>query len=99
MADAAKVIRGLEFCLKVACQASSGEKCPYIGSGGADGCIYEMQSDALKLLKKQEPKQVISLADSIEEMTVGYCPSCGEGIANKMSKPTKFCRYCGQAVK
>lgn len=53
----------------------------------------------LDLLKKQEPKQVISLVDSIEEMTVGYCPSCGEGIANKMSKPTKFCRYCGQAVK
>ena len=57
MADAAKVIRGLEFCLKVACTASSGEKCPYIGSECADGCIYEMQSDALKLLKEQGKKK------------------------------------------
>lgn len=56
MADAAKVIRGLEFCLKVACTASSGEKCPYIGSGGADGCIYEMQSDALKLIREQNQR-------------------------------------------
>ena len=57
MADAAKVIRGLEFCLKGACQASSGEKCPYIGSECADGCIYEMQSDAIALLKEQEARE------------------------------------------
>lgn len=68
MADAAKVIRGLEFCLKVACQASSGEKCPYIGSGGADGCIYEMQSDALKLLKERE-KEIKALRLLVEWAT------------------------------
>lgn len=69
MADAAKVIRGLEFCLKVACTASSGEKCPYIGSECADGCIYEMQSDALKLLKEQddEIKELRSIVEFWKE--------------------------------
>lgn len=56
MADAVKVIRGLEFCLKVTCTASSGEKCPYIGSECADGCIYEMQSDALQLIREQNQR-------------------------------------------
>jgi len=63
MADAVKVIRGLEFCLKVACTASSGEKCPYIGSECADGCIYEMQSDALKLLKEHGKKKFFVYSD------------------------------------
>ena len=78
MADAAKVIRGLEFCLKVACTASSGEKCPYIGSGGADGCIYEMQSDALKLLKERGKKRFF--VDSDGKITplpdVVLCKDC-----------------------
>lgn len=71
MADAAKVIRGLEFCLKVACQASSGEKCPYIGSGGADGCIYEMQSDALRLIREQN-QRIWELLIEKDEKAVKY---------------------------
>ena len=105
MADAAKVIRGLEFCLKVACTASSGEKCPYIGSGGADGCIYEMQSDALKLLKEREKKKFF--VDSDGKITplpdVVLCKDCkwyikkfeNEGRCikhdNDYHKPDWFC--------
>ena len=69
MADAVKVIRGLEFCLKVACQASSGEKCPYIGSECADGCIYEMQSDALRLIREQN-QQIWELLSEKDEKAV-----------------------------
>ena len=53
----------------------------------------------IALLKKQEPKQVIGIADSIEGMEVGYCPSCDRAIVNKKIDETKFCRFCGQAVK
>ncbi len=50
-------------------------------------------------LKEQEPKQVIGIADSIEGMEVGYCPSCDRAIVNKKIDETKFCKFCGQAVK
>ena len=103
MADAAKVIRGLEFCLKVACQASSGEKCPYIGSECADGCIYEMQSDALKLLKEQEAKPIAYTDNPYTGLPVARCPNCGKFARQfDMAIPdeeTHFCPWCGQAVK
>lgn len=59
----------------------------------------DIVGDALALLKEQEPKQVIGIADSIEGMEVGYCPSCDRGIVNKKIDETKFCKFCGQAVK
>lgn len=61
--------------------------------------VVEHCTNILTLLKEQEPKQVLSVADSVGEMEVGYCPSCRRGITNKTSDPTKFCRYCRQAVK
>ena len=64
---------------------------------------YSMLREALDmsiaLLKEQEPKQVIGIADSLEGMEVGYCPSCDRAIINKKIDETKFCRFCGQAVK
>ena len=54
--------------------------------------------DALALLKEQEPKQVVGIADSIEGMEVGYCPSCDRAIVNKKIDETKFCKFCGQRV-
>lgn len=70
------------------------EDISWLGYNETEREIIEHIKCAIKLLKEQEPKQVLSLADSIEGMNVGYCPSCGKGIANKMSTPTKFCRYC-----
>ena len=52
-----------------------------------------------ELLKEQEAKKVICISDSIDGMEVGYCPSCDRAIVNKKIDETKFCRYCGQAVK
>lgn len=65
-------------------------------------CIGAMQRSGktLKdLLKEQEPKQVVGIADSVEGMEVGYCPSCDRAIVNKKIDETKFCKFCGQAVK
>lgn len=53
----------------------------------------------VSMLKEQEAKQVVGIADSVEGMEVGYCPSCGKAIANKKIDETKFCKFCGQAVK
>ena len=54
--------------------------------------------NAIALLKEQEPKQVIGIADFTEGIEVGYCPSCGRGIVNKKINKTKYCKFCGQAV-
>ena len=54
---------------------------------------------AVSMLKGQEAKQVVGIADSVEGMEVGYCPSCGRAIANKKIDETKYCKFCGQAVK
>ena len=65
----------------------------------SDSEVQTIAKETLDLLKKQEPKQVICIADSIEGMEVGYCPSCNRGIVNKKIDETKFCKFCGQAVK
>ena len=54
---------------------------------------------AVSMLKEQEAKQVIDIADSIEGVEVGKCPRCERTIMNKKSDPTRFCKFCGQAVK
>ncbi len=53
----------------------------------------------LTLLKEQEPKTILGIADSIEGIEVGKCPRCERMILSKQSDPTWFCKYCGQAVK
>ena len=54
---------------------------------------------AYTLLKEQQPKTVLDIADSIEGIEVGKCPRCERTILNKKSDPTWFCKYCGQKVK
>lgn len=61
--------------------------------------VMEYIDEGCKLLKEQEAKQVIGIADSIEGMEVGHCPSCDRAIVNKKIDETKFCKFCGQAVK
>ena len=76
------------------------QHCGFIeGIGNVYAVSEETINDTLELLKEQEPKQVIGIADSIEGMEVGYCPSCDRTIINKKVDETKFCKFCGQAVK
>lgn len=94
MSDPEKVISGLTNCLhyKGTCLG-----CSYEHDG--PNCQNDVLDDAIAMLKEQEPKQIISIADSIEGMEVGYCPSCNRTIVNKKNDETKFCKFCGQAVK
>lgn len=60
---------------------------------------YELATSIEELLKKQEAKKVICIANSIEGREVGFCPSCDKSIVNIKIDETKFCKFCGQAVK
>lgn len=68
----------------------------WVDSGG----VNEAYNIAIAVLKKQEPKKVADMADSVVDgIEVGMCPSCSKAIVNHKNKPTRFCRYCGQAVR
>ena len=93
MPDKEKVIQALDDSLK-------NQRCGFIdGVGDVYAVSEEIIKNVIVLLKEQEPKQVLSVADSVGEMEVGYCPACRRGITNKTSDPTKFCKYCGQELK
>ncbi len=63
-------------------------------------CItVDEAEEIVALLNGQEAKRVIGIADSIDGIEVGYCPSCDRAIVNKKIDETKFCRYCGQELK
>ena len=73
MIDREKIINGLEKCKRCEC-----DDCAEKGASQApwDCPVYDdLVDSAIALLKEQEPKQVVGIADSIEGMEVGYCPS------------------------
>jgi len=59
----------------------------------------DIVGDAISMLKDQEPKPVADIADSVDGIEVGRCPSCDRAIVNKKSDPTRYCKFCGQEVK
>jgi len=102
MLDREKVIKGLKCCcspMTYDCR----NRCPYTSlykpGNGYKNCMAALLPDALALLKEQEPKTILGIADSIEGIEVGKCPRCERTILNKQSDPTWYCKYCGQAVK
>lgn len=110
MIDRDKVIKGFECCHVMVHDLGPDKTscgiCPYknvqteeqINLGGIE-CIAVLHDDALALLKEQKAKLVLNIADSIAGMEVGDCPGCGRYLVNRISDPSKFCKYCGQAVK
>ncbi len=58
-------------------------------------------SDAIALLKEQEPVKVKDCADIVDGIQVGYCPKCDRKIVWNPEKEetVAFCKYCGQEVK
>ena len=84
MPDREKVIKGLEKLRKD------------LGYGLPDRSNVVMEylnslTDAITLLKEQEPKLVRIDEDSV------HCPSCGNELFTYPRQ--KFCDECGQAVK
>ena len=94
-----KVIYSIERCIchvPDACRdcGYDNEPCPK--------CFEHLLRDALELLKAQEP---ILLGNqhkpyghiiNANSPWISRCPKCNKKIEGKQ---TKFCKYCGQAVK
>ena len=96
MSDIEKVIKGL-LCIKgdyIPCAT-----CKYAnadGYGRGYRCKRQCASDAIALLKEQEPKAAI-VTHQNEYCKDGNCPSCGHELDDNMHP--KYCGYCGQAVE
>ena len=99
MVDRKKVIYSIERCIchvPDACRdcGYDNEPCPK--------CFEHLLRDAHDLLKAQEP---ILLENphkpyghfiNVNSPWISRCPKCGKKIEGKQ---TRFCKYCGQAVK
>ena len=98
MTDREKVIKGIDICLK---RFHCGEDCPYHDNCGI-GCMEQLSEDALTLLKEQEPVLLKNQHKpgghfiNANSPWISRCPRCGRKVEGRQ---TRFCKYCGQAVK
>lgn len=101
MADRKKVIEGLECCI-----ANAHNNCPYKSTDkGIDkvtSCTTYLMTDALALLKEQEPiapkmldTAVPTSKTAVRFVKTYWCGACGEAI----NQSDVYCRKCGRAVK
>ncbi|MBQ9342805.1 MAG: hypothetical protein IJT99_01275 [Clostridia bacterium] len=61
--------------------------------------ISTMQERMVALEKRNEPMLMTNISETIAELEVGICPACNKSLLNDLRRPTKYCKYCGQAVK
>lgn len=98
MAELEKVIRGLECCILR--DPDDHARCSQCSYGG--NCVNRLKMDALSLLKAQEPillenqHKPYGHIINANSPWISRCPKCGKKIEGKQ---TRFCKYCGQAVK
>ena len=85
-----KVIQGLEHCG----QPMKCDGCTYNVAMG--NCFMTLKSDAMELLKEQEPLLVLNIIRTFIGRA-GNCPSCWRGLDSTIN--THYCGECGQAVK
>jgi hypothetical protein len=100
-----KVIKAFEFCLmpsnreEIENDVCSHEDCPYYREYNGGKCISAAVSDALALLKEQEPVKPLKMAvDHVRKEPVVFsyeCPVCMCGL----QRHWVACPICGQAVK
>lgn len=101
MPDREKVIRGLEHCKKFgACDG-----CPYNEDKDVD-CGCDMFTDALALLREQEPVTPEHIRSMIRSFgSDGFRDECSVdsykcGICHKAIEDThSFCPHCGRRIK
>ncbi len=98
--DRAKVMKALEHCATdIPCSGQKFRDCVYRQTYG-DECFRKITSDALELLKEQEPVKPVC---DIDTWTCGKC-GCklehqemhGEILFHDIYD---FCPHCGKAVK
>jgi hypothetical protein len=96
--DREKVIKAFEFCLMPPSEEEfendvcSHEDCPYYREYNGGKCISALASDALVLLKAQEPVKPTWRWD------YAYCGECGFRL-HWMVEKNNYCPNCGRAVK
>lgn len=94
MIDKEKVIHWFERCVNH--DPNSCKSCPY------QDCFGMLQKDVLTLLKAQEPillenqHKPYGVSTNANSPWISRCPRCGKKVEGKQ---TKFCKYCGQAVR
>ena len=107
MSSPKKVIKGLECCFKYETHLSIAgslicEECPYNKDDYSGTCTSLLLKDALELLKEHEPillenqHKPYGHIINVNSPWISKCPRCGKKIEGKQ---TRFCKYCGQAVK
>ena len=63
---------------------------------------HKLRDDAIVLLKEQEPillenqHKPYGISTNANSPWISRCPRCGKKVEGKQ---TRFCKYCGQAVK
>lgn len=101
MADLDNTIKSLEHCYKGECVYDDGERCPYVN---ISGCTKAMLSNALELLKDQQPKK----GEWIEREDVSGdlyydCSVCGESWVIIDGTPKEngmdYCPHCGADMR
>jgi hypothetical protein len=93
MRDREKVIKGLECCVN---DLGECDFCPYDEGRGKLACGKNLYSDAIALLKAQEPvKPIPGLWD--RDIQLFICGECGGEIG--AGGIAKYCFHCGRAVK
>lgn len=96
MPDREKVDKGLACCQYSSKSHCDG--CPYVYDGlcGINYCTADLTSDALAMLKEQEPVRAgkkIKAGDVVLDFyQCGHCK-------NAIRKPWRYCPFCGKAVK
>ena len=93
MADREKVIYDIERCI---CHVPDACKdCSKYGGDNAIRCMEELLTDALSLLKEQEPVEPERAHSGGGSTWWNVCGSCKTAI----NPNDKFCHECGRAVK
>ena len=96
MVDREKVIKALEYCVV----SDDCRTCEYWMEFDDTGC--QIMKDALALLEEQEPillenqHKPYGISTNANSPWISRCPRCGKKVEGKQ---TRFCKYCGQAVK
>ena len=97
MTDREKVIKGLECCC-VGEEWPKCEDCPYADAEeGTCILINTLLTDALELLKAQEPGMVNVTITPSDGWKEGNCPFCGMKVDSFYN--WSFCGTCGKGLK
>lgn len=103
MIEREKVIEWADKCTSPAHKSEDCNGCPYHSyHEGFYSCIECLMMDAVELLEEQEPillenqHKPYGISTNANSPWISRCPKCGKKVEGKQ---TRFCKYCGQAVR